>query len=295
MKKQRVAGSAPAAFAAVVEVILAPQGGGWRCLDVNSALTLACVCKACHQALRRWLDAATADVSMGQETRPVPVKLPAVMTFSAKLRTVTQLMTFTYSMSVQLPVFASYEQIKLPPLLLSKQRCDEQCQRVLRGRQVDIRVAPCEGKGWGVLAMQPIEQGEFLGEYTGELVSSSEMRRRYRERYDPKAINYVLSLREHVAHTGGLAFGIVCTNVDASERGNWTRLVNHSCSPNAEVAAVRVDSFVPQLALFAKSRIEAGEELTFDYGGGAGGQQGGRRCRCGAAECREFLPAAVSK
>ncbi|KAL3661694.1 hypothetical protein V7S43_013453 [Phytophthora oleae] len=97
------------------------------------------------------------------------------------------------------------------------------------------------------------------------------MQRRYQERYDPQALNYVLSLREHVAHQGSseLHFDVVRTNVDASSSGNFTRFFNHSCTPNLEVAAVRVESFVPRLALFARRHIEIGEELTFDYGEGA--------------------------
>ncbi|EGZ22038.1 hypothetical protein PHYSODRAFT_408331, partial [Phytophthora sojae] len=149
-------------------------------------------------------------------------------------------------------------------------------------------------KGWGVLAAQRIERGEHVGEYTGELVSTREMQRRYRQRYDPKAINYVLSLREHVARQeedgGGsaLGFDVVRTNVDASSSGSATRFFNHSCAPNLEVAAVRVDSFIPRLALFARQRINAGEELTFDYGGGSKLAEG-HPCRCGATKCRGFL------
>eukprot|EP00644_Phytophthora_capsici_P012496 jgi/Phyca11/552207/estExt2_Genewise1Plus.C_PHYCAscaffold_460340 len=150
----------------------------------------------------------------------------------------------------------------------------------------------CSGKGWGVLAAQEIEKRAFVGEYTGELISSREMRRRYQERYDPKAMNYVLSLREHLARKGNseLRFDVVRTNVDASSCGNLTRFFNHSCAPNLEVAAVRVDSFVPRLALFARRRIEKGEELTFDYGEGASEQREGHKCSCGALQCRGYLP-----
>ncbi|RLN79056.1 hypothetical protein BBJ28_00013977 [Nothophytophthora sp. Chile5] len=116
-----------------------------------------------------------------------------------------------------------------------------------------------------------IRQGEYVGQYTGELISSNEARRRYQERYDREERNYVLALREHVARqdVAALRFDVVRTNVDASSCGSVTRFINHSCAPNLEVAAVRVDSYVPRLELFASKPIERGEELSFDYGAGS--------------------------
>ncbi|KAG7388009.1 hypothetical protein PHYPSEUDO_013261 [Phytophthora pseudosyringae] len=290
-KKLRVATtrSPPASFAAALEVLFAPSRGLWRCINVESTLTLARVCTASRRALRAWLDAAAADLSLGKETLPVLMQLPGT-TFHAQLHAALQLLhDFTYATSVQLP-----DGHKLPAGL--QQKDDEQCQRVLRGRQVQVIVAQCKGKGWGVLAAQQIEQGAFVGEYTGELVSSREMRRRYRERYDAQELNYVLSLREHVARrdSAALHFDVVRTNVDATGVGSLTRFFNHSCRPTTFVAAVRVDSFVPRLALFARRCIETGEELTFDYGDGTSGADsqggGGHPCRCGAPECRGYLP-----
>ncbi|KAE9043121.1 hypothetical protein PR002_g3533 [Phytophthora rubi] len=277
-------------------VVLSPQRGLW--LDVESALALACVCSAARQALRAWLKAAVLDISLGTEALPVPVRLPPSKSFYAKLRAAVELLAFTYLTGVRLPGGAMY-------LLSKHQRSDERCQRVLRGRQVEVVVVACKGKGWGVLAAQRIERGEYVGEYTGELVSTREMRRRYRERYDQRAINYVLSLREHVARQEGasaLGFDVVRTNVDASSSGSLTRFFNHSCAPSLDVAAVRVGSFVPRLAFFTRERINAGDELTFDYGGGSSSscrsstsKAGGHPCHCGALECRGYLPSDVSE
>ncbi|OWZ18417.1 hypothetical protein PHMEG_0007485, partial [Phytophthora megakarya] len=245
MKKQCVAGSY-ASFTDALNAILAAKEERWRYIDVKSAMTLVCACKASHRMLRKWLEDVVEDLSLGKETLPVPVQLPTSK-FHISLHVALQLMSFTYATSVQLP-----HRHNLPSDLLTKQQNDEQCQRVLRGRQVEVVLAQCKGKGWGVLATNPIEQGEFVGEYTGELVSTREMRRRYRELYDPQALNYVLSLREHVAQGNTLDFNIVRTNVDASNVGNLTRFFNHSCSPSLDVAAVRVDSFIPRLVFFAR-------------------------------------------
>ncbi|KAG6620828.1 histone-lysine N-methyltransferase SETMAR [Phytophthora cinnamomi] len=301
-KKLRSGGGSAASLADVLAVVLAPQRVLW--LDVESALSLLSVCRAARQALRAWLDAVVQDISQGKEVLPVLVQLPPSSSLHAQLRAVAELMAFTYTTVVQLPGAAG--QYSLPADLLSKhQWSDERCRRVLRGRQVEVVVAEREGKGWGVLAAQRIERDEYVGEYTGELVSSREMRRRYRERYDPHATNYVLSLREHVARQGGasLDFDVVRTNVDASCRGSLTRFFNHSCAPSLEVAAVRVDSFVPRLAFFARRRVEEGDELTFDYGEGSTACSSsnsssseavdgrvGHPCRCGALECRGRLP-----
>ncbi|KAF4322667.1 hypothetical protein BBO99_00002727 [Phytophthora kernoviae] len=148
-----------------------------------------------------------------------------------------ELMDFTYLTATKLPFKG--DQHKLPADVRAKQQSDELCRRVLSGRQVQLAVAECVGKGWGVIAAQEIQQGEYLGEYTGELISSREMRRRYRDVYDSEAKNYVLSLREHVAQwrLSDLDFEVVRTNVDASFSGNLTRFFNHSCSPTLEVAA----------------------------------------------------------
>ncbi|KAG7395924.1 hypothetical protein PHYBOEH_003049 [Phytophthora boehmeriae] len=280
-------------FPAAVEVVFAAHRDLWRLYGVGSLLSLVCVCKKTREAILAWTEAVLVDISLGKEDLPVPVQLSAQNPRS-KLRKIVELMDFTYLTATKLPFIN--DQHKLPADVQAKQQSDEFCRRVLCGRQVQVVVAECPGKGWGVLAAQEIGQGECVGEYTGELISSREMQRRYRDLYDSEAKNYVLSLREHVARQG-LEFDVVRTNVDASSGGNLTRFINHSCSPNLEVAAVRVDSYIPRLALFAQTRIQRGQELTFDYGEGSdpsnantNGNQRGRRCRCGARQCRGYLP-----
>ncbi|CAI5739274.1 unnamed protein product [Peronospora destructor] len=295
MKKGRVA-RRHTSFANVLTVIFTPHKELWRCFDVKSTLTLVCVHTAARRTLQTWLDAVAIDLSLGKEALPIPVHLSPSTNFDTKLIAVFNLMmTFTYITSIQLPVAS--KQYKLPPDLLSKQKNNEQCEQARRGRQVNVVLAECIGKGWSVFAVEEIPQGEFVAEYTGELISSREMRRRYRDCYDQQALNYVLSLREHVAKQSHstLGFDVVRTNVDATCSGNLTRFVNHSCSPNLDVKAIRVDSFVPRLALFAQKRIEIGEELTFDYGNGLRNAMDeevgkGRPCQCRSLKCRGYLP-----
>jgi len=49
--------------------------------------------------------------------------------------------------------------------------------------------------------------------------------------------------------------------IDGSARSNIARYINHSCKPNCEAEIVAGRVF-----LRALRRIEAGEELSYDYG-----------------------------
>jgi SET domain-containing protein len=92
--------------------------------------------------------------------------------------------------------------------------------------------------------------------------------------------------------------------IDASQMGNIARFFNHSCNPNMATYSVFIDtddSYRHELAFFTTRAIQAGEELTFDYGGfkggsrpkSASGNNGLEPCRCGAANCRGTLPLTV--
>ena len=80
--------------------------------------------------------------------------------------------------------------------------------------------------------------------------------------------------------------------MDASEKGNITRFLNHSCSPNVIVRLVRWESNDPQLsqlAFFALQDIPAGSELTINYSYAIDPKLPKVRCHCGAVKCRRFL------
>ncbi|RLN97309.1 hypothetical protein BBJ28_00021000 [Nothophytophthora sp. Chile5] len=268
MKRLCAREDARATFAAVLGVVFATQRELWRLLDPQTALRLSGVSRNARKTLQMWLEAAVSDVSLGKELFPVPVQFPA-RDSHPRLAIAMGLMDFSYATAVRHRLVG--DQHRLPPEILRRQQSNERCRRILRGRQVQVVVTACGSKGWGVCAAQRIRQGEYVGQYTGELISSSEARRRYQNRYDREERNYVLALREHVARQDvvALRFDVVRTNVDASSCGSVTRFINHSCAPNLEVAAVRVDSYVPRLELFASKPIQRGEELSFDYGAGS--------------------------
>ena len=178
----------------------------------------------------------------------------------------------------------------------SKCRCSSRCpNRVTQNQPLSTlqvyQTAP-KAKGYGVRCTQCIPQGTFIGEYVGEIISSSEARQRL-EKLSPTDSCYVMTYKEHV--DGG---SVLATNIDATFAGNITRYVNHSCSPNVTVVPVRDDSIVPRLCLFACREIETGQELCFSYFGCSSEDLedrgsvllGDKQCLCGAKNCLQFLP-----
>jgi len=55
-------------------------------------------------------------------------------------------------------------------------RCQNQCFQ--RGSAVTIAVVDCERRGVGVIAMEKLSAGAFVGEYVGEVLSGAELQRR---------------------------------------------------------------------------------------------------------------------
>lgn len=268
------------------------------------------------------LCALTADASLGREALPVAVEVAASSSTSAL---VALFLSFAYETHCRCPVPLERHALVIAPQ-------DALVKRVVTGRRVNValRLRDGDARGWGVVARERVPRGSFVSEYTGALVSTREMQRRFNE---TRARNYVLVLREVArqptdedSSSGDRGFRALRTIVDATACGNFTRLVNHSCAPNLTLTAVRVDSLIPRLVLLAKRDIASGEELTFDYAGddtaGPSGaavrrsfattstpgssstatkdREGGgdtvrhkrRRvaCLCGAANCRRYLP-----
>ncbi|XP_053616975.1 histone-lysine N-methyltransferase Set8 [Plodia interpunctella] len=130
-------------------------------------------------------------------------------------------------------------------------------ERAIREQREDgLQVAYFEGKGRGVIATRPFGRGQFVVEYSGELVGVAEAREReHKYAQDPNAGCYMYYFRH-----GDQQYCIDAT----SESGRLGRLVNHSRNGNLLTKAVWVDG--PRLVLLAAHDIRPGEELTYDYG-----------------------------
>lgn len=75
--------------------------------------------------------------------------------------------------------------------------------------------------------------------------------------------------------------------IDATDKGNTSRFINHSCDPNCEIQKWKTGN-TSSVGIFAIRDILPGEELTFDY-------QFDRDdnnqipCFCGSPKCRHVL------
>ncbi|GAA5948495.1 hypothetical protein JCM3765_004902 [Sporobolomyces pararoseus] len=136
--------------------------------------------------------------------------------------------------------------------------CGAQCSNVPLNKRQTIE----EGKnglktgnrGFGLKTMVPIRKGELVIEYRGEIISRDESYKRVLNEYKDRSDYYFLEYDSLEV-------------IDAGQKGNSSRFINHSCGPNCEVVRWRlasVDEY--QVGIFAKRDIQAGEELTYNYG-----------------------------
>lgn len=118
-----------------------------------------------------------------------------------------------------------------------------------------------EGKGGhGVFAREPIDPGELLVVWGGEIVTAAQLALlppRHRERLSMQVEEGLFLLTTHEGPA------------------DW---VNHSCRPNAGLRG--------QIVLIAMRPIAAEEEVTFDYAMCDTYPYAEFACRCGAADCR---------
>ena len=98
--------------------------------------------------------------------------------------------------------------------------------------------------------MTEIFSDSIIGEYTGELVSTKERNKRWREYKE--ATNYDFT---------------TCTNftIDAGAMGNHTRFINHSCENNCRTEYAFI-SGIPRNFIVSNRAIKADEQLFIWYG-----------------------------
>ncbi len=104
--------------------------------------------------------------------------------------------------------------------------------------------------GYGVFAAKTLPALTFIGTYTGVV----KMRTRKNTRHNDYIFGYL---------TGPSDAPYI---IDAREKGNFTRLINHSIEPNLISRWIIIQG-VTQIAFFSKEAIPKGKQLTYDYGG----------------------------
>jgi uncharacterized protein len=121
---------------------------------------------------------------------------------------------------------------------------------------------------FGVFALKAIPAHRKVIEYTGELISAREWRKRNRRRRlaGRRRPVYYFRLNRH-------------WGIDAAVGGSGAELINHGCDPNIKARKIR-----NHILYFSRRRIRSGEELTIDYRF----RWRARRdpCHCGSPKCR---------
>ncbi|XP_034130112.1 histone-lysine N-methyltransferase SETMAR [Drosophila guanche] len=148
-------------------------------------------------------------------------------------------------------------------------------------------------KSKGVRTKVNIPCGAFICEYAGEILTISEAKRRLVNNKELECMNYVLVLNEYTKTDDCREEKRQVTIVDPSRRGNIGRYINHSCEPNCQIAAVRIDCPIPKICIFAARNIHAHEELCFHYGGEdqqVDQASDSKTCLCTADSCAGFMP-----
>lgn len=94
--------------------------------------------------------------------------------------------------------------------------------------------------GLGLFTRDPIAFDKRIIEYIGEILTTEES--------EQKGGKYLMTLNEDYV-------------IDGSPRSNKARYINHACEPNAK--AYRTGA---RVWIWSLRAIEAGEEITIDYG-----------------------------
>ncbi|MFN7545220.1 MAG: SET domain-containing protein [Acidobacteriota bacterium] len=128
-----------------------------------------------------------------------------------------------------------------------------------------LEVRPSAIHRWGVFALEAIPKGRKVMEYTGELVS----RKEGKKRAESNEIHCLFTIDAY-------------WYVDGAVGGSGAEFVNHCCEPNLESRIVK-----RHVVYFSLRDIQKGEELLLDYHFGKNQEK--VVCKCGAKGCRGFI------
>ncbi|TKY61352.1 Histone-lysine N-methyltransferase SUVR4 [Spatholobus suberectus] len=150
--------------------------------------------------------------------------------------------------------------------------CDMHCGNriVQRGITCKLQVfLTREGKGWGLRTLEDLPKGTFVCEYVGEILTNMELYVRIMQDSGKDRHTYPVTLDADWGSEKGLKDEeALC--LDATNNGNVGRFINHRCY-DANLIDIPVEIESPDhhyyhLAFFTNRKVNAYEELTWDYG-----------------------------
>ncbi|XP_011069815.1 histone-lysine N-methyltransferase ASHR3 [Sesamum indicum] len=152
--------------------------------------------------------------------------------------------------------------------------CSKQCANRPFQKVKKIQIVKTQRCGWGVVAAESINKGDFIVEYVGEVIDDALCERRLWDMKDQDAKNfYMCEINKDFV-------------IDATFKGNASRFLNHSCAPNCVLEKWQVEGET-RVGVFASRSIEVGEPLTYDYRFVQFGPE--VECHCGAPNCQGYL------
>uniref|UniRef100_T1J8Q7 Histone-lysine N-methyltransferase n=1 Tax=Strigamia maritima TaxID=126957 RepID=T1J8Q7_STRMM len=150
--------------------------------------------------------------------------------------------------------------------------CNQRFQKRQYAETVPFKTT---NRGWGLKASKDIPKGHFVIEYVGELIDEDECKERMKKMHEmDKTDYYFLTLDKDRI-------------IDAGQKGNLARYMNHSCQPNCETQKWTVNGDT-RVGLFAVCDIPSGTELTFNYYLDCLANEK-RPCNCQAPLCSGFI------
>lgn len=155
-------------------------------------------------------------------------------------------------------------------------KAGDQCSNRVIQNNTSLKLAITEGFGESiVVATEDVSSGVYLGQYTGQVVAKQGLEEKINKEYTKQQKLHVLPLNQELV-------------VDATAKGSICRLACHSCAPNTEVVAWKVEG-LDCLAMYSIKDIKANESVTFDQSPQNQLLKTSKRCNCGARSCHKIL------
>lgn len=160
-----------------------------------------------------------------------------------------------------------------PGICIFKAKCDNTV--IQKNNQTPVERFVTHFKGNGIRAIDFINKGAYIMEYTGDIITKKKFQHRVNTSYKNHRHHYGMDLDGNMV-------------IDAYKSGGDCKFVNHSCDPNCRIEKWTIKG-EQRLALFAIKDIQAKEELTFDYNFTLFTPGNAQICKCNSQNCRGHI------